>query len=267
MRTAWHQRHLDDALDLVRTRKYRSALDRLTTVLSVYPDDRATLEAAVFVVNAGSRRSSEPDGPTEALGSSELFDARLNGIYCQCEALGCGKIWPTNHFDFPDASRVSITNPRGGRCDSCERTFCRDHALTDFLFACPDCEAQLDATAPPNRSRSLQTERVNKPIAHVAVVAEGPDATSPEFLTELFRAIAPDVLEGPNPPTVSAYGRPRFDGSERDLAMTAAGASHPEYFTSAYDLRVYDGTGADGRRGWVIAKVFEDRPKFVDPDR
>lgn len=37
--------------------------------------------------------------------------------------------------------------------------------------------------------------------------------------------------------------------------------------TDAYDVRVYPGTQA-GRRGqrWVIVKIFENRPKHVDPD-
>lgn len=218
------------------------------------------------MVRAGSRLSSDPAAPDEALGPSQLFATRLDAVYCSCEAGGCQKSWASNSFAISSYAGAVIMNPVGGRCDRCGRTFCRNHAISTRRhdFACPGCRRPLDPALPPNGRPSVQTERLNRRLVHIAVLVKGRRPPSEDYLTTLFHAVAPDVFE--NDSTIGVHHLPRFNGEEQRTAMFHVGAENPDYLGAAYDLRVYPGADPDGRGQCVMAKVFEHEPKIIDPD-
>ncbi|MBD0421769.1 hypothetical protein H0H10_21870 [Streptomyces sp. TRM S81-3] len=268
MVTRWTRQLLDEATALTTEKRYRSALGRLLMVLDVYPGLPEVQRLAGELIYIGARTTSEA-APEEQLGPRQLFDTRLNAVFCACEAPGCGVSWVSAHHLLGDhGGGVSISNPMGGRCDVCAVTVCRRHARPAALgLGCPRCGRHLDPVPAPNgRRHSAQTERLNKPLVHVIVLVEGKRPPSPDFMTGLCDSVMPDVFE--DSPRITGNCSRRFRGDEgRTEAVFHAGALEPAYLTDDYDLRIHPGRQA-GRRGqrWVIAKVFENRPKHVDPD-
>ncbi|TYK46756.1 hypothetical protein [Actinomadura decatromicini] len=86
-----------------------------------------------------------------------------------------------------------------------------------------------------------------------------------EFVTQLLTHVSPDVFE--DRPRVEAFNERRFKGDGHDLGLMLALTADPAYRTPAYDIHIHPGQEA-GRRGarWVIAKVFDNHPKHIDPD-
>ncbi|QKV90799.1 hypothetical protein HUT19_02795 [Streptomyces sp. NA02950] len=268
MVSRWTQQLLDEATALMSAHRYRSALERLLVVFDVYPDLPEARQLASALIYAGARTTSEA-APDEQLGTRQLFDTRLNAVFCACEAPGCGVSWVSAHH-LLDGHRggAMISNPMGGCCEDCGVTLCKRHARSaGHGLDCPRCGRQLDhAPAPNGRRQSAQTERLNKRLVHVIVLVEGKKPPSAEFMTGLCESVMPDVFEGS--PRITGNHYRKFTADEgRTEAVFHAGAMESAYLTDDYDLRIYPGKQA-GRRGrrWVIAKVFENRPKHIDPE-
>lgn len=265
MVTKWTRERLDEARSLTQAREYRAALTRLLQILDVHPDQPEALELASGVVRLGSRRTTDAV-PGEALEQRHLFDNRLNPIFCSCDAPGCEVSWVSAHFMTKDYAGAVISNPLGARCASCDVTLCRRHLPADASLACARCGAPLDAAPPPNgRPRTNQTPRLNKRLVHVIVLVEGKRPPSPEFMTELCEHVMPDVFE--DEPRINGFNERKFKGDGHDAGLMAGLMADDAYGTDAYDVRVHPGYQA-GRRGqrWVIVKIFENRPKHIDPD-
>lgn len=267
MVTTWTQGLLDEAQNLVLARNYRSALGKLLVILDVYPDQPEALNLASMVAREGSRRTTDAN-PGEVLEPRHLFDSRLNPIFCECDAPGCAVSWVSAHYLVGSAKAV-VSNPLGVRCESCGSTLCRRHLPgggSGGVVNCPQCGGTVNAAPPPNgRQRTNQSPRLNKRLAHVIVVVEGKKQPSAEFMTQLCEHVMPDVFE--DNPRLNGYNERKFKGDGSDYALMLALAAEKDYGSDGYDIHVYPGQEA-GRRGqrWVIAKVFENRPKHVDPD-
>ncbi|MFF9203502.1 hypothetical protein ACF1AE_17050 [Streptomyces sp. NPDC014986] len=85
-------------------------------------------------------------------------------------------------------------------------------------------------------------------------------------MTGLCDSVMSDVFD--DSPRITGNCSRKFTGDEgRTEVMFHAGALEPAYLTGVYEPRVHPGKQA-GWRGqrWVIAKVFENRPKHVDPE-
>jgi hypothetical protein len=261
METRWTRELLDEAASLVLARRYRSALGRLLVVFDVYPDHPQARQLASELIYLGARTSSEA-GPEETLTPPQLFDSRLNSIFCACEAPGCGVSWVSAHHML-DGAGATILNPMGGRCEICELTVCRTHAPSG---ACPRCGGSLDPAPSPNgRRRSGQTERLNKRLVHVFVLVETKRRLPPDFLPKLFESVVPDVFD--DSPLITTDNLRKFTGDGGKFARIYATRLYPAYLTADYDVRVYPGEEvARGGKRWVIVKVFENRPKHLDPD-
>ena len=268
MVTRWTQELLDEAQSLAQVSEYRSALDKLLVILDVYPDQPEALKLASSVVRDGSRRKTDAS-PGEALESQHLFDSRLNPIFCACDAPGCGVSWVSSYHEVQGYASATILNPLGARCDSCDVTLCRRHLPAKRpagVLDCARCGRPLDAAPPPNgRTETNQTPRLNKRLVHVIVMVEGRRRPSAEFMTGLCKDVIPDVFA--DNPRISGFNKKKFEGDGYGLGLTYGLAADDAYGTEDYDIQVYPGRQA-GRRGqrWVIAKVFENRPKHVDPD-
>ncbi|WP_410540023.1 hypothetical protein [Streptomyces sp. KL2] len=268
MVTRWTQQLLDEATSLMAEKRYRSALGRLLVIFDVYPDLPEARRLASGLIYIGARTTSKAT-PEEQLGPRQLFDTRLNAIFCACEAPGCGVSWVSAHHLLDDhGGGTLINNPMGGYCEACGVTLCRRHARSvSHTLGCPRCGLHLDPVPAPNgRRQSAQTERLNKQLVHVIVLVEGEKPPSPDFMTGLCDSVMPDVFDD-SPRITGNYSR-KFKGDEgRAEVMFHAAALEPAYLTDDYELRIYPGKQA-GRRGqrWVIAKVFENRPKHVDPE-
>lgn len=262
MATAWTQGLLDEARRLTQRRDYLSALRKLLVVLDVYPREAEALGLASLVAREGSRRSTTAN-PGEVVLSQHLYDSRLDPIFCSCDAPGCQISWVSAHYLVGDSAAI-ITNPLGAACQSCGITLCRNHLPAGSL-ACRRCGRPLNTAPPPNgRSGSNQTPRLNKPLVHVIVLVEEKREPTPEFLTELCENVAPDVYE--DSPRFEAMGVRRFENSPSEFGLAVALASNSDYGSTRYDLQIFPGQQA-GRKGqrWVIVKIFENRPKHVDP--
>ncbi|MPZ28756.1 MAG: hypothetical protein GEV12_20755 [Micromonosporaceae bacterium] len=122
----------------------------------------------------------------------------------------------------------------------------------------------LDTAPPPNGRTSVQTERLNQPLDHVFVLLEGKRPPSPDFMTSLCAHVMPDVFE--DDPSITGTNARRFRGDGQNLAMAFVVEANDAYLTPEYDLRVYPGKEAGRGPRWVIVKIFEARPKYVDPD-
>jgi hypothetical protein len=267
MVTRWTQRLLDEATALMTAYRYRSALERLLVIFDVYPELPEAEQLASDLIYVGARTTSQA-APEEQLGPRQLFDTRLNAIFCACEAPGCGVSWVSAHHLLDGYSGgATISNPMGGRCETCRVTLCKRHAPPGLSgLGCPRCGRQLDpAPAPNGRRHSAQIERLNKPLIHVIVLVEGKKPPSSDFMTELCESVMPDVFD--DSPRITANNYRKFNGDGQGEAMAYAGALEAAYLTADYVLRIHPGQQA-GRRGqrWVIAKVFEERPKHVDPE-
>lgn len=268
MVTRWTQDLLDEAMSLWQAKKYRSALRTLLVVFDVYPDQPRAREIASAVIRSGARRTTDAS-PDETLEPPHLFDSRLNPLFCACEAPGCEVSWVSAHYLVGDAP-ASISNPVGARCESCGVTLCRRHLPAPDRYGavhgCPRCGGQLDPAPPPNgRQRTNQTPRRNQRLVHVVVLVEGKQPPSPDFMTGLCTDVLPDVFD--DDARITGHSQRKFNGDGRDTAWFVAADISDAYLTDAYDMQVYPGQLA-GRRGqrWVIVKVFENRPKHVDPD-
>ncbi|GAA2435750.1 hypothetical protein GCM10010191_58060 [Actinomadura vinacea] len=264
--TRWARELLDEAAALLVERRYRSALRCVLVVFDVHPDLPEARRLASEIVYLGARDTTDAE-PEERVGPQEMDDSRLNAIYSACEAPGCALAWMSAHHML-DGRRAVIRNARGGRCDACKATFCNRHARAggDGL-ACPRCGGALDLAPPPNGRRwSGRTKRLNKPLAHVFVLVEGAEPPSAGYLTEMCRNLIPEVFEDEGV-KISANCALKFRDDGQMLAMTCAAQLDSAYLTDAYDMRVSPGekAGPDGHR-WVIVKIFENRPKHVDPD-
>ncbi|MFB7271761.1 hypothetical protein [Streptomyces sp. NPDC056244] len=267
MVTTWTQQLLDEADAHMTADRHRSALARLLVVLDVYPDLPEARQRASSLIYIGARTTSDA-APGEQLGPRQLLDTRLNAVFCACEAPECGVSWVSAHHLLDGHGDAMITNPMGGYCEACGVTLCKRHARpAGYSLGCPRCARQLDpAPAPNGRRRSAQTERLNKRLVHVIVLVEGRKPPSAEFMTGLCDSVTPDVFD--DSPRITGNCARKFKGDEgRTEAVFHAGALEPAYLMDDYDLRIYPGRQA-GRRGqrWVIAKVFENRPKHIDPE-
>lgn len=267
MATEWTQDLLDEAQALAEDRNYLSALKKLLVIFDVYPDQPEARLLASAVAREGSRRTTDAR-PGEALEPRHLFDSRLNPIFCECEAPGCTASWVSSHY-LVQGSEAVVSNPLGARCKSCGVTLCRRHLSSQTVqgaLSCPRCRGSLDGAPSPNgRRRTNQTPRLNKPLAHVVVLVEGKQPPSPAFLTELFQHMTPDVFD--DSPRLTGHNERKFKGDGSEFALMLALAANADYATDDYEIQSYPGQQAE-RRGhrWVIVKVFENRPKHVDPD-
>lgn len=267
MVTRWTRDLLDEARTLALASNYRSALRKLLVVLDVYPDQPEALHMASGLVRDGQRRTSDAS-PGEALEARHLFDSRLNPIFSECDAPGCGASWVSAHYLVGAATAV-VSSPLGARCESCGVTLCRRHLPaqgSDLALTCARCGGRLNPAPPPNgRRQTNQSPRLNKPLVHVLVLVEGKRPPSGEFMTELCEHVMPDVFD--NDPRITGFNERKFSGDGSDWALSLGLAADDAYSTDAYDVQVYPGQQAK-RRGqrWVIVKVFENRPKHVDPD-
>ena len=267
MVTRWTQELLDEARSLTLASRYRSALRRLLVILDVYPDQPEALKLASRAVRLGYRRTTDA-GPDETLEPEHLFDSRLNPIFCACDSPGCEVSWVSAYHEVAGHASASIANLLGARCTSCDVTLCRRHlpAEGSGVLACARCGRPLDSAPPPNgRRHTNQTPRLNKRLAHAIVLVEGRRPPSAEFMTELCKHVMPDVFE--DGPRINGFNERKFTGDGYDLGLMFGLTADDAYGTDDYDIQVYPGRQA-GRRGqrWVIVKVFENRPKHVDPD-
>ncbi|TDD86691.1 hypothetical protein E1293_09270 [Actinomadura darangshiensis] len=264
--TRWTQELLDEAQALAQASRYRSALGKLLVILDVYPDQPETLKLASSVVRLGSRRTTDA-APGEALEPQHLFDSRLDPVFCSCDAPGCEVSWVSAHHMLEDYAGATITNPLGARCPSCDLTLCRRHlpiGESGLAGDCERCGALLDAAPPPNGRETNQTPRLNKRLVDVIVLVEGKRPPAADFLTELCGNVMPDVFE--DAPHIHGLNERKFKGDGYDLGLIAAFTADDAYGTDDYDVRVYPGHQAGRRnRRWVIVKIFENRPKHVDP--
>ena len=267
MVTRWSQELLDEAVSLHGAKRYRSALGKVLTILDVHPDQPQAHEIAAAVIRSGASRTTDASAG-ETLERRHLLDSRLSPIFCSCEAPGCAVSWVSAHY-LTAGSQVMTTNPLGARCEACGVTLCRRHLPAPdrygVVHGCPRCGGPLDTAPPPNGREVTQTQRLNKRLVHVVVLVEGKRAPSPDFMNELCRDLVPDVFD--DDPRITGYHERKFTGNGSNLALLLTAKLSDAYLTDEYDVRVYPGQVA-GRRGqrWVIVKVFENRPKHVDPD-
>ncbi len=268
MVTRWTQERLDRARSLWQAKRYRSALQQLSVIFDVYPDQPEAQEMASAIARAGSARTTDA-GPDETIERRHLFDSRLDPIFSSCDTPGCRTSWISPHYMKRMFDNLTVTNPLGAGCAGCGVALCRKHLWTDrngLLLRCPRCSQKMDPTSRPNgRSQSVQTPRLNRPLVHIAVLTEGRNTPSPEFMTELLQEVSPDTFE--ENPRVSAFNGASFSGDSTGLADALAFKLTDDYPAKTHEIHVYPGRQA-GRRGrqWVIIKVFENRPKHVDPD-
>ncbi|WP_146607779.1 hypothetical protein [Spongiactinospora gelatinilytica] len=266
--TTWTQELLDEAHSLTQASNYRSALSKLLVILDVYPDQPEALKLASSLVRLGSGRITDA-GPDEALEPQHLFDNRLNPIFCACDAPGCEASWVSAYHMLEGSAGALIRNPLGARCESCEVTLCRRHLpaeRSDGVLNCARCGRPLDAAPPPNgRQRTNQTPHLNKRLVHVIVLVEGRRPPSVEFMAGLCKNVMPDVFE--DSPRINGCNKRKFKGDGYDLGLMFGLVADEAYRTDNYDIQIYPGRQA-GWRGqrWVIVKIFENRPKHVDPD-
>lgn len=267
MVTTWTRELLDEARALTLESRSRSALHTLLTIFDVYPDQPEAQKLASSVVRLGSRRTTDASSG-ERLEFPDLFDSRLNPIFCACDAAGCDVAWVSAHHELGRYTSATIANPLGARCASCDVTLCRRHlpAGGSGALECARCGRPLDAAPPPNgRRETNQTPRLNKRLIHVIVLVEGKRPPSAELLTSLCAHVMPDVREDSS--RISGVNHRKFTGDGHDLGLMFGLTADDAYGTDDYDLRVYCGQQTE-RRGqrWVIVKVLENRPKHVDPD-
>jgi hypothetical protein len=263
MNTPWVRDLLEQAAAAATARRYRSALERLLTVLSVYPDQEQALAMAGPILKLGFSRKIAQESP-EPLTLTQVSDPRLDRLFCACDAPDCGAQWISARVGYPEVGNVRVTNPVGGRCAACRRYWCRKHADAGpdgRQFLCPRCHAGLDPAPLPNGRRSRQTIRLNQPLVHVILLREGPLPLEPAYLREMFGTIAPDVLE--DGPAIAGVPVPRWPDDPHGLALALLARDHPEYLSPAHDAHTAHGIH-EGLR-WAIVKVFAKRPKHVDP--
>ncbi|WP_198680931.1 hypothetical protein [Lentzea terrae] len=255
MMTPWTRALLDDARELILAGRYRSALDCVLTVLSVYPALAEAQELAATIVYHGSRQS-----PVEPLTRQDMWDTRLDELFCSCDARGCTAAWMSIGRFMP--GNVAVANPIGGRCEACDQYFCRNHF--GRRNGCPRCRRALDHAPQVSNGRpSGQMVRLNQPLVHVQVLREGTGVVSPEYMTDLLSWVAPDVFE--DSPTIRALSIHPWPDNPDDRAMMQVIVEHDEFGEDTHDLRVSNGHSKDGSR-WAIVKVFAKMPKYVDPD-
>jgi hypothetical protein len=255
MLTPWTTRQLDEAQKLMTAGRYRAALQCVLTVLSVYPQ----LDEALRMAASMAYRGPRPD-VAEPLMLTDLHDSRLDSVFSSCQALGCTLCWiSVGKFA---TGNIVVRNARGGRCDRCDRYYCRNHFTADGT--CPQCASVLDFASPVSNGRQpMQTTRLNQQLVHVQVIREGTGRISPDYMTDLLTNTAPDVFE--DDPTISGTTLRPWPDDCHGLALARLAYEHKEYLTEAYDLRVHDGRDPRGTR-WVFVKVFSKTPKYVDPD-
>ncbi|WP_020573276.1 hypothetical protein [Actinopolymorpha alba] len=268
MVTRWTQGLLDEVNMLLLEKKYRSALQKLLIIFDVYPDLPQAQILASALIRSGSTRTTDASAD-ETLEPRHLFDSRLDPIFCACEAPGCAVSWVSGHHLMGDAT-AAVSNPLGAQCRACGVTLCRRHLPAadryGMVHGCPQCGRELNPAPPPNgRQKTNQTPRLNKRLVDVVVLVEGKRPPSPEFMTGLCTHVIPDVFD--DDPRIKGYHEKRFRGDGSEMAWFLAADLSDAYTTDAYDMRVYPGQQA-GRHGqlWVIVKIFENRPKHVDPD-
>jgi hypothetical protein len=228
-------------------------------VLSVYPSEKSALHIAGKLLKV-NQKTSYRNASKEPLTPTEIHDPRVNGLFCACDAPGCGAEWISAKVLEPDFGPVEVVNPIGGQCTKCGRYFCRHHFSA--AGACPQCGIVLDYAPPPNGRSSGQTVRLNKPLVHVFVLKEG-IAPPGSFLTELFQSVVPDFFEDSATVGCIPTGN-KWPETPVDLAWALLARDHREYLAEAYDVRPVELRKDDGTR-MVILKVFANRPKIVDP--
>jgi hypothetical protein len=209
----------------------------------------------------------QPD-VAEPLTQADLFDTRLDAVFCSCDAPGCRSSWISAGQVVPGAAQMQmqVLNPRGGRCEQCGGYYCRNHFAQQALplVQCPRCGGALDAAPQVSNGRpARQTARRNQPLVHVQVLREGSGRISPSYLETLFGAMAPEVLE--ESPTISAMPVRHWPDDCQGLALAILANRHDKYLTDTYNLYVYDGRDQGGVR-WALVKVYTKQPKYVDPD-
>jgi hypothetical protein len=255
MMTSWTRKLLDDANDLIAAGRWRAALGCTLTVLSVYPNLDTALRLAASTVYFGTRAEV-----AEPLTDEGIRDPRLDSLFCTCQAAGCTYSWVSAGLFM--TSDVTVTNPRGGHCERCDRYFCRHHFTPHGT--CPRCDGDLDyAPRVSNGRPAMQTVRLNQPLVHVQVMREGTGRISPDYMKELLSSIAPDVFE--DSPTIRGTTIYPWPDDCQGMAMAGVVLDHEEYLGDTYDMRVADGRDRAGTH-WVLVKIFARMPKYVDPD-
>jgi hypothetical protein len=257
--TQWVGDRLDEARRAATERRDRTALRHVLEVLSVYPEEPDGLALAGMVLKLNMGRTTL-EASREPLLQAEVSDPRLDRLFCSCNGAGCTVTWISAKVGLPGFAEISVVNPIGGRCPQCGQYYCRRHFRPGGL--CPNCPVALDPAPPPNGRRSRQTARLNKPLVHVFVFAEGPIQPAPDSLMELLQVVAPDVME--DRPKITAIPIGPWRDDVQGIATAKLALDYEAYLTDAYELRTAELRDAHGAR-FVIAKVFANRPKIVDP--
>lgn len=253
--TTWTENLLADAGDMVSAGRPRAALNCVLTVLTVHPDDAQALRLAASLAYGQPR-----DEGADALTVDDLRDPRLDAVFCHCDVPGCSVSWVSlgQVVDYD----VIVTNPRGGRCMRDHGYYCRRHFGQSGT--CPRCGGRLDhAPQVPNGRPSLQTERLNRTLVHVYVLWEGTGQISGDRMTDLLKAMSPDVFE--DDPKITGAAVPSLMDDPQGHSLAQVAHDHSDYLSDAYELRTYNGRDGFGKR-WSLVKVFTATPKFVDPD-
>ena len=258
--TPWASSLLDDANQLMLAGHNKEALTCLVTALSVHPNQPELRRAAAELIYIGMRRDQ-----ASPLTGRELLDSRLDSLFCSCDEPGCTASW-VSVGQFMTQRQITVNRPRGVRCVQCGGYFCRRHYTTDIVgvVRCPRCGGAVEsAPREPNGRRRTQTVRLNQPLVHVLVLREGPRIMSPDYMTGLLDAIAPDVNE--DRPTISGVPIRRWSEPPEDLALALLARDNGEYLAGEFDVYTDNGVDDKGIR-WAVVKVFSRMPKVVDPD-
>jgi hypothetical protein len=152
--TQWLYKHLEAAGKAVTERRDRTALRHLLQVLSVYPEEPNALKLAGQVLKLNMSRT-HLEASNEPLSRAEIFDARLDGLFCSCDEPDCPAMWISARIGLPDVANIAVANPIGGRCLQCGGYYCRRHfrqRTGDARVApvCPACSGNLESAPPPN---------------------------------------------------------------------------------------------------------------------
>lgn len=272
--TPWAGRLLDEAIELERAHRPRSAMEKVLTILSVHPDSRPAATEAGHLLQRYARTNAQVADDSERLTARFTDDRRLDHLVCVCDTDGCTAWWISPRVLAPDRD-IIVADAVGGRCYGCGRYSCRRHFARGRWFSrpvvatCRHCGGALEAAPPPNGRRPRQTVRLNQPLVHVHVLVEGSGAPDGRWITRLCESVAPDVSEDgptltatPAPSTEKIWGH---DGGEMQVAALVT-RDHHEYLGPDYDLRLEHGLATERPRArWAMAKVFACRPKHVDP--
>jgi hypothetical protein len=260
MDTEWTDQLCRQAFDALRETRFRSALKHLTTVLSVYPDHAKALKLAETVLYMAQGRARNANA-AEPLSTTELFDSRLDSLFCSCDTQGCSASWISSHAIIADYGHKAVSNPIGGACSNCGAYTCRKHFASGSL--CPQCGGKLDFSPPPNGVKSpRQTVRLNKPVVHAVLLREGPLSIEPNFVDQILTYQAPDIRE--DQASIRGFATGKWPDDPMGVGTALLARDHPEYLGKDFLVHSFSGYTQDGIH-WALVKVFRNVPKYIDP--